>query len=76
MKTLLRPVLCALLLAGLAVSARSDNASKEALAQLHEFIGKWNGNGNPAGKKTVAGWKETFSWGWRFKGDDAWLTLE
>ena len=76
MKSLLRLGLCALLLSGLCLSARSDNPSKEALAQLHEFIGKWNGNGTPAGKKNAVSWKETFTWGWRFKGDDAWLTLE
>ena len=76
MKSLLRLGMCAMLLSGLCLSARSDNASKEALAQLHEFIGKWNGNGTPAGKKNAVGWKESFSWGWRFKGDDAWLTLE
>lgn len=76
MKSLSRLGLCALLLACLGLQARSDNPSKEALSQLHEFIGKWNGNGTPAGKKNAVSWKESFSWGWRFKGDDAWLTLE
>jgi len=75
MKSLVRLFICSAVLAGLSLTARSENPSKEALAQLHEFIGEWNGNGNPDGKKNAAGWKETFAWGWRFKGDDAWLTL-
>ena len=70
MKSLVRLLICSAVLAGLSLTARSENPSKEALSQLHEFIGEWNGNGNPDGKKNAAGWKETFAWGWRFKGDE------
>jgi hypothetical protein len=53
--------------------------SKEALKALQEFIGEWNGVGGP--DKPVPSprdpvWKEKINWGWRFKGDDAWLTFD
>jgi hypothetical protein len=52
---------------------------KEALQALQEFIGEWNGNGGPdkpkAGPKDPI-WKETFKWGWKFKGEEAWLVVE
>jgi hypothetical protein len=46
---------------------------------LQEFIGDWNGNGGPDKAKPSPKdpiWKETIKWGWRFKGDDAWLVLD
>ncbi|HZT81457.1 MAG TPA: YHS domain-containing protein [Gemmataceae bacterium] len=69
-----------LLAAGLAYSAGPKEdaaASKEALQALNEFIGQWKGTGDKEkarpGSKTF--WSEKASWGWRFKGDDAWLVL-
>lgn len=60
-------------------AAEEDKAaSKEALQALNDFIGSWNGNGGPTNKARPESkelWKETISWGWRFKGDDAWLTM-
>lgn len=53
--------------------------TKEALQGLQEFIGQWNGSGGPDKLKLTPKdpiWKETLNWGWRFKGDDAWITLE
>jgi hypothetical protein len=52
-------------------------SAKEALQALNDFIGEWNGSGGPARTTATAGvWKETLLWSWRFKGDDAWLTLD
>jgi hypothetical protein len=53
-------------------------AAKEALKELQDFIGGWKGNGGPdkprpGPRDTV--WSEKVSWSWRFKGDDAWLTM-
>src|SRR5262249_43230437 len=53
-------------------------AAKEALQALQDFVGEWKGSGGPH-KAKVGGqdiWKENVNWGWRFKGDDAWLVLE
>jgi hypothetical protein len=53
-------------------------AAKEALKELQDFIGGWKGNGGPDKPKPSPRdpvWSENVSWGWRFKGDDAWLTM-
>jgi hypothetical protein len=80
MKRLL--VLLCVLALGLTVLAADkkdkEPTAKEALQALNDFIGGWKGNGgpekaNPASKDL---WKENASWGWRFKGDDAWLVIE
>lgn len=59
--------------------AKNAAKAKEALQALQEFIGDWNGSGGPdkarPGPKDPI-WKESLKWGWRFKGDDAWLTVE
>ena len=52
---------------------------RNALQALNEFIGTWNGTGGPDKPRPDprdATWKETITWSWRFKGDDAWLTFE
>ncbi|HEY7313445.1 MAG TPA: YHS domain-containing protein [Gemmataceae bacterium] len=63
-----------------ALAANSDEktAAKDALKELQEFIGGWKGNGGPdkprpGPRDTV--WSETVSWSWRFKGDDAWMSM-
>jgi hypothetical protein len=65
--------------AGRAAAADDKEEAKEALKALQEFIGTWNGTGGPdkprPGPRDPV-WKETLSWAWRFRGDDAWLTLE
>jgi len=48
-------------------------SSKEALQALQDFIGGWKGSGT--NEKTKDIWKESIDWSWRFKGDDAWLTV-
>jgi hypothetical protein len=51
---------------------------KEALQALNDFIGDWNGAGEPEGPGVDRrdGWREDISWSWRFKGDDAWLVMK
>jgi YHS domain-containing protein len=52
---------------------------KEALQALQDFIGEWQASGSPDKPRIDPRdptWKETLSWAWRFKGDDAWLTLQ
>src|SRR5581483_9176576 len=46
---------------------------KEALQAFQEFIGGWKGQ---ASTKKGGFFKEGSSWGWRFKGKDAWMTVE
>jgi hypothetical protein len=50
-----------------------SESSKEALQALQDFIGGWKGSGT--NEKTKDIWKESIDWSWRFKGDDAWLTV-
>ncbi|HEY1859002.1 MAG TPA: hypothetical protein VGG61_01530 [Gemmataceae bacterium] len=56
----------------------TENAAKEALKELNDYIGEWKGNGAPEKAKPTAkeSWTETVNWSWRFKGDDAWITLD
>jgi YHS domain-containing protein len=49
---------------------------KQALAEVQDFIGLWNLEGTQKdGAKTIA-WKEKVSWGWKFKGDDAYIVAD
>jgi hypothetical protein len=70
------------LLAGVrapAADSKEKAEAKEALKALQEFIGGWKGSGGPDKPKPSPRdpiWSETLSWGWRFKGDDAWLALD
>jgi hypothetical protein len=63
----------------LAADAKDKDKAKEGLQALQEFIGDWKGNGGPdkpkPGPKDPL-WKESVKWGWKFKGDDSWLTVE
>src|SRR5436190_19372009 len=61
-----------------AADTDKQSAIKEALQELNEYIGDWKGVGNPEapGANKSELWKEMLSWSWRFKGDDAWLTME
>jgi YHS domain-containing protein len=72
-------VLLSLCAVPLRILAADKADTKEALRELQEFIGGWKGNGGPDKPKPGPRdpiWTETLSWGWRFKGDDAWLTLD
>lgn len=62
----------------LAADSSDKTAAKDALKELQEFIGGWNGHGGPDKKKAGPRdplWDETVSWSWRFKGDDAWISM-
>src|SRR4051812_25260345 len=72
-------------LAAEALTSRSKAAptadqkkAKEKLQELGEFIGQFNANGGPEKAKAAPNelWKETVGWGWKFKGDDTWLTVD
>ena len=56
---------------------KEENSAKEALKNLNDFIGEWKGSGAPEKAKPASKeiWSETVQWGWKFKGDDAWITL-
>jgi hypothetical protein len=55
-------------------AGESGDEVREALQALQDYIGSWKGNGALESDRTL--WKESTNWGWRFKGKDAWLTLE
>jgi len=71
--------LIALVMPALAADSADKAAAKEALKELQDYIGGWKGNGGPdkprPGPRDPV-WSESVSWSWRFKGDDAWLTLK
>jgi YHS domain-containing protein len=57
--------------------AKSDAAkAKKALQDLGEFVGTWNLTGESKTTGKLVSWKETANLGWKFKGDDAWITVE
>jgi hypothetical protein len=78
MKRLLTVALaCTLLAFGPIAQAKEETGpqkTKKALQALNDFIGGWKGAGSIP-KDARATWKETVNWSWRFKGDDAWLTM-
>lgn len=58
-----------------AIEGESD-PSKKALQEVGDFVGDWKGNGEAKAGGRTALWKETLSWGWKFKGGDAWIALD
>ena len=67
------------LVAALPAAPASDKEKKkEALRELQDFIGGWDGNGQtkPRPGPRDPFWKETVNWCWRFKGDDCWLEVQ
>jgi hypothetical protein len=69
----------ALLLPALSAADAAENEAKEKLKELQDFIGGWKGNGGPDKPRPSPSdpiWSEKLDWSWRFKGDDAWLSLE
>jgi hypothetical protein len=62
----------------LGAPTKEQAATKEALQALNDYIGEWKGSGAPSGARpgSNAGWTENLGWSWRFKGDDAWITLD
>ena len=67
------------LLFGLLLPTDDPKSAKEALQSFQELIGGWRATGEPgtgsAADKAKGFWKETISWSWKFKGEDAWLTF-
>lgn len=53
-------------------------SAKDALQPFNVLVGSWKGTGTPEGtreERAAGTWIETVSWGWKFKGDDAWLVV-
>lgn len=48
--------------------------AKEALQALQDYIGGWKGNGTTEKDRSI--WKETVNWSWRFKGKDAFFSVD
>src|SRR5205085_6567751 len=77
-RVLLAPALFAVMFAlATAADPKADAAAaKKALQQVGDFVGQWNLTGETKATGRPASWKETATWGWKFKGDDAWMTVE
>ena len=68
-----------LLLNPAADPASPPATAKEALQPLNVLVGSWKGSGAPEGtreEREAGAWSETDAWGWKFKDNDAWLTVE
>jgi YHS domain-containing protein len=68
-----------LLLPAAAATDADGEEAKEKLKELQDYIGTWKGTGGPDKPKPGPrdpSWSETLDWSWRFKGDDAWLSLD
>lgn len=62
---------------GAAADSGADAAkARKALQDLGEFVGQWNLDAESKSGGKTARWKETVTIAWKFKGDDAWLTLD
>lgn len=75
-------VLCCLLVLispGTRMGIEEKRTAKEALQSLNDLIGPWQAKGQTqsgtATEKQRGFWKEQIEWGWKFKGEDAWLTF-
>lgn len=67
-----------LVLALIAAADPPGHGSREALRKLNQFVGDWKGMGGPDKPRPDSrdpSWKESLSWSWKFKGDEAWLVL-
>jgi len=56
----------------------ADPDARAALQRLNAFVGEWKGAGGPDKPRPDRQdelWKETATWSWRFRGDDAWLEM-
>jgi hypothetical protein len=75
-RVLIAPLAFALAAAAVAADSKADAAkAKKALQEVGEFIGQWNLEGQAKAGGKSASWKEKASWGWKFKGDDAWIAI-
>jgi hypothetical protein len=58
--------------------AKEKLTPKQALQAFNDLIGDWRATGTPEGSREEQRknfWTESMSWSWKFKGDDAWLTI-
>ena len=71
------PICAAVLMLG-AEPVEKPKTGKEALQPLNGLIATWKGTGYPDGSREERAkgfWVEKLEWGWKFKGDEASLTL-
>ena len=55
-----------------------STSAKDALQPFNVLVGSWKGAGAPEGTKeerAAGAWTETIEWVWKFKDQDAWLTV-
>jgi hypothetical protein len=67
-----------LLLRALPAFGAEKQTPLAALKPFNDLIGTWKATGIPEGtreEKQRGFWTESMRWSWRFKGDDAWLTV-
>jgi YHS domain len=79
MKRLLSLSLTLALIGTLSAAPTADQKkTKAALRELQDYIGGWKGDGQTKASPGPRdpSWSETVNWSWRFKGDDAWLTID
>lgn len=74
MKRLLAVALTLAVIAPTVRAADEENPAKEALQALNDFVGNWKGAGANTSKSE--NWTEKMEWGWKFKGNDAWLIVK
>ncbi len=75
---LLVPLLLAAGLSSQGADVDKKVQPREALKPFNMLIGTWKAAGVPEGsaeQRQNGHWSEVLEWGWRFKGDDAWITL-
>ena len=48
---------------------------RKALAPFGDLVGVWKGTGNVFGPDKTF-WTEKMTWGWQFKGSDAWIKID
>lgn len=58
------------------MAAEDFKTSKQALQALNEYVGSWNLDAKSGPLKKKESWQETVEWGWKFKGQDAWMVLK
>jgi hypothetical protein len=73
-------ILLAPFLAVAAAPPTSNLNPREGLQPLNSLIGTWKATGYPEGvskdERAVGMWTELITWGWAFKNQDAWLTVQ
>jgi len=67
-------LLLVLAVATVAAADKEKTDPRASLAPFNDYIGSWQGDGKEVKKK--ASWAETLEWGWKFKGEDAWLVMK